>query len=280
MESSIASGLKPMYRMPVSFGPCAGPRNVPADASYEAGALRTASISVSALSDADVLTELLPDGCELDGEPVLTAMITRMYDIGWLAGRSYNILRVTLPVQFHHQGELLRGNFMPVLWESLADPIVTGRDELGHPKLWAEIPDPVMTTDGPTERRISGTASWLGFRFFELKATGLRDTPPPPRADGPGHVLTAKYVPRTGSWGEADVNYLTFGRVRPPEPSEHRRGEGHFAFRPARWEDMPTQYTVVSALAALPLHEFRSASYVETASVAGEPIGLNYQIVS
>ncbi len=137
---SIASALKPMYRMPVSFGPSAGPRNEPSDVAYEAGALRTASISVSALSDVDALTALLPDGCELDGEPVLTAGITRMYDIGWLAGRSYNIVRLTLPVRFRDQGELLRGSFMPVLWESLADPIVTGRDELGHPKLWAEIP--------------------------------------------------------------------------------------------------------------------------------------------
>ena len=42
---------------------------------------------------------------------------------------------------------------------------------------------------------------------------------------------------------------------------------------------MPTQYTVVSALAALPLYEFRSASWVMTATV-GEPIGLNHKIVS
>ena len=273
---SIASALKPMYRMPVSFGPSAGPRNVPSDASYEAGALRTASISVSALSDADALTALLPDGCELDGEPVLTAGITRMYDIGWLAGRSYNIVRVTLPVRFRDQGELLRGSFMPVLWESLADPIVTGRDELGHPKLWAEIPDPVVSAGGED---VSGGSSWLGFPFFEIEATGLQDAPPP-AAGGPGHVLTAKYVPRTGAWGEPDVDYLTYGTVRPPdEIVERRQGEGRFAFHPARWEDMPTQYTVVSALAALPLYEFRAASWVMTATV-GEPIGLNHKIVS
>ena len=123
-----------------------------------------------------------------------------MYDIGWLAGRSYNIVRLTLPVRFRDQGELLRGSFMPVLWESLADPIVTGRDELGHPKLWAEIPDPVVSAGGEDVRG----SSWLGFPFFEIEATGLQDAPPP-AAGGPGHVLTAKYVPRTGAWGEPDV---------------------------------------------------------------------------
>ncbi len=163
MGNSTASGLKRMYRMPISFGPSAGPRNVPSDAPYQAGTLRTASVSVTARSDANALTALLPDGCKLDGEPMLTARITHMYDIGWLAGRSYNILMITVPVQFHNQGELLRGNFMPVLWESLADPILTGRDELGHPKLWAEIPDPVVTAHDQSGTRGLGDriVAWL-----------------------------------------------------------------------------------------------------------------------
>ncbi len=42
---------------------------------------------------------------------------------------------------------------------------------------------------------------------------------------------------------------------------------------------MPTQYHVVSMLADLPLHEFRSASYLVTRR-SGDPIGLNQKIVS
>ncbi len=279
MGNPAASGLKPMYRMPVSFGPSAGPRNVPADAPFEAGAVRMASVSVCAVSDGDALSALLPNGCELDGEPLLTARITRLYDIGWLAGRSYNILQVTVPVTFRHKGELLHASFMPVLWESLADPIVTGRDELGQPKLWAEIPDPIVESQSETENRISGTASWLGFEFFEMKTESLKQAPPP-QTRGPACVLTAKYVPRTGAWGEADVDYLTFGKAGPPaETLEHRQGSGEFAFRAARWEEMPTQYHVVSKLADLPLHEFRSASYLVTRR-AGNPIGLDQKIVS
>ena len=279
MGNSVASGLKPMYRMPVSFGPSAGPRNLPADAPFEAGAVHMASVSVSALSDADALSALLPEGCELDGAPLLTARITRLYDIGWLAGRSYNIVQVTVPVTFRHERDLLHASFMPVLWESLADPILTGRDELGHPKLWAEIPDPSVASQSETEKRISGTASWLGFKFFDLKTESLQQAPLP-QAGGPSRVLTAKYVPRTGAWGEADVDYLTVGTAGPPaEILEHRQGTGRFAFQPARWEDMPTQYHVVSVLADLPLHEFRSASYLVTRR-SGDPIGLNQKIVS
>ena len=124
MGNSVASGVKPMYRMPVSFGPSAGPRNVPADAPFEAGAVHMASVSVSALSDVDALSALLPEECELDGEPLLTARITRLYDIGWLACRSYNIVQVTVPVTFRHEREILHASFMPVRWRKLggSDP--------------------------------------------------------------------------------------------------------------------------------------------------------------
>ncbi len=205
MGNSVASGLKPMYRMPVSFGPSAGPRNLPAHAPFEAGAVHMASVSVSALSDADALSALLPEGCEVDGVPLLTARITRLYDIGWLAGRSYNIVRVTVPVTFRHERELLHASFMPVLWESLADPILTGRDELGHPKLWAEIPDPSIASQSGTEKRISGTASWLGFQFFERQTESRKEAPLP---------QAGRSVPRSHSEVRAPHRSVGRGRCR------------------------------------------------------------------
>ena len=274
MGNSIASGLKPMYRMPVSFGPSAGPRNVPADAPGQDVPGYHETIAVSALTDAEALRPMLAEGCELDGEPVVTVRYTRMANLGWLAGRAYNIVRVTFPIRFHDEGEELSGSFMPVLWESLADPITTGREELGHPKLWAEIPDAVLSEDGA---RAATTASWLGFRFFEIEAWDLRDAPPVVPA-GPLRTVTAKYMPRTGAWGESDVEYLTYGSVYPPDKfTESRRGTGRFAFHPARWEDMPTQFHVVTQLAELPLHEFRSGSWV-VSSAGTKPVGLHHKI--
>ncbi len=41
-------------------------------------------------------------------------------------------------------------------------------------------------------------------------------------------------------------------------------GEGRFEFHRARWEDMPTQYPIVNALADLPLTDFGPATRVET----------------
>jgi hypothetical protein len=48
---------------------------------------------------------------------------------------------------------------------------------------------------------------------------------------------------------------------------DKRTGIGRFEFRQARWEDMPTQYTYVNALAELPLLEFRGGEVVKATGV-------------
>lgn len=247
-----------MYRMPVHFGPAPGPRNLPADRQAIRYVHRRLALSVTARSDAAALAALLPPRCTLAGEPLLTITVSRLTDLGWLAGRGYNIVQVQIPnVRFAGRDADVTGAFVPVVWENLADPIITGREELGMAKIFAEIPDPVEQGDA-----VSCTAAWLGFRFLELEADGLADAPVPEAAPPP--VLLWKYMPHTGDWGRADTEYMTATGEDPgaPETVTHgfRRGSGRFRINPARWEDMPTQYPIVNALAALPRHGFEGAA--------------------
>jgi hypothetical protein len=50
------------------------------------------------------------------------------------------MIRVWRPVTFKGQRDQAVGRFLALMWENLADPIVTGRAEIGQPKLYAEIP--------------------------------------------------------------------------------------------------------------------------------------------
>jgi len=81
-------------------------------------------------------------------------------------GRGYTMIHVWWPVICER--DEVTGRFLAVMWENLADPIITGRGEIGQPKLFAEIPD---------WRLVDGTycceASWLGLRFLDLRATEL-----------------------------------------------------------------------------------------------------------
>jgi hypothetical protein len=260
--------LAPMYRMPVSFGPAPGPRNLPASQRHRRFDKHAVVLTLSAFTDADALGALLPPGFVIDGEARLELVVHVLSDIGWLAGRGYNIVMVRIPARWQGQ-ERVSGHFVPVVWENMADPILTGREELGWPKIFADVPQPVS---GPTH--MSGSAEWHGFRFLTFAADELHSCAPPAASPtaGPQPMMFHKYMPRTGEWGTADVDQMTIVEPGPPTARvlSCETGAGRFAFSPARWEDMPTQYPIVNALAALPLHGFGPA--VRTVTSGGTDV--------
>ena len=250
-----------MYRMPTHFGPSLGPRQGPDGRKFTCkDNPKTTSISVSFRSNAEQLSALLPPGFSLDGDPIVTVFASFFTEIEWLAGRGYNVLGVTIPAIFTG-AETARGPFLTVLWENLADPIITGREDIGYAKIYCEIPEP---------RVCNGTAAcsagWLGFNFLDFAVSDLtEDTPaaPSPSVDG---MLHYKYVPKTGVWGEADIEYPV---ITPSTGSNERvlekwQGTGSMAWRAARWEDLPTFYPVVNAFADLEIGENVSASMVKS----------------
>ena len=256
-----------MYRMPTHFGPRTGPRRGPDGQRFDCvDSPRTTAVSLSFLSDPAQLDALLPPGFELSGEPLVSVTALYQKDIEWLAGRGYNILGVRIPATFSGRQDKVTGNFLAVLWEDLADPIITGREELGYAKIFAELPKPEVE-----ENTYSITASWLGFRFFDMTVTcPTRQTEDEIAAylsaQSSGGDLHYKYMPRTGHWGEADVACVTHSPATPTNlrVRERMTGEGTLEFHKARWEDMPTQYNIVNALSELTIKEYRGASVSRT----------------
>lgn len=250
--------LSAQYRMPISFGPAPGPRNLPKNMAHRRYEKDVTAISLSARTDGGLLEALLPEGFRLTGAPRLTVSLMMFTNIGWLAGRGYNILMVKIPAVWQGAEEV-HGDFVPVVWENMTDPILTGRDELGWCKIYAEIPD--LTFDGDCAH---GTAEWCGHRFFSLDVDSLARIVSPQEAAAP--MMFQKYVPRTGERLEADVSYPTVTAPDGPSPDIRavESGRGRFTFHSARWEDMPTQYPIVNALAALPLDDFGPAMLVRS----------------
>lgn len=265
-----------MYRMPTHFGPALGPRQGPDGRTFECRDNPKAIVrSVSFLTNREQLEALLPEGFEVDGEPVVTVSASYFTEIEWLAGRGYNTLGVSFPAAFQGKQDRATGPFLSVLWENLTDPILTGREELGFSKIFCEIHEPVVLRG---EARIS--ASWLGFRFMDMTFRNLVPTPqenlPKPDRDAPadGTPLTGllhyKYLPRTGAWGQADAAYAVLTPAWTPNlvVTEIQQGEGEVVFHRARWEDLPTQYTIVNAFQELEIKAYRGATVIR--SVGGK----------
>jgi hypothetical protein len=265
------------YRMPTHFGPATGPRKGPDRRAFDwTNAPKSTVVSVSFLGKREQMQKLLPAGFTINGEPIVTVAMTYYTEIPWLAGRGYNTLGVSFPVTFAGKHDKATGTFLLILWENLTDPIITGREELGFSKLYAELPPARMLAD---TARV--TASWLEFPFLDMELNGLTQVevparPAAPAAPSPGGELRGqmhyKYMPRTGEWGKADASYAV---ITPAGGSTARtlemwRGKGTVKFHRARWEDMPTQYMIVNAFADLDVVEFRGATI--TKGVGGKDL--------
>ena len=212
MSYQFKAGM--LYRMPTHFGPSLGPRQGPDGQKFPCkDNPKTTAVSVSFRSDPAQLDALLPPDFSLDGEPIVTVTASYMKEIEWLAGRGYNILGVTIPAVYRGQ-ETARGPFMTVLWENLADPIITGREDIGFAKIYCEIPEPRFVNGGA-----ASSAGWLGFNFLDFEVNNLvEDTSADgePAVDG---ILHYKYIPKTGEWGQADAAY---GVITPATGSNAR----------------------------------------------------------
>jgi len=266
-----------MYMMPTHFGPSIGPRQGPEGRTFECKENpKTTSISVSFLTNREQLEELLPERFEVGAEPVVSISVTYMKEIEWLAGRGYNTLGVSFPASFNGERDRAKGGFLTVLWENLCDPILTGREQLGFSKIYCELPEPTILRG-----EVHCIASWLGFKFLDLKLTNMTPVPlspsPAPAGEQPDDgvlrgTLHYKYMPRTGEWGHADVSYavLTPAEGSNSVTTELWRGEGTVEFHKARWEDLPTQYHIVNAFQELEILEYRGASISK--SVGGKDL--------
>ena len=252
-----------IMRMPVHFGPRTGPRRGPNGERFECiDGPRVRSFSVSFLTDPAQLEAMLPDQFMLAGEPVVTVYANYQTDIEWLAGRGYNLLGVRFPATFSGEQDRVTGQLLTVLWENLTDPILTGRDELGVPKIYCELPEPVQVGD---DYHI--TASWLGYRFLDIRLSDLsplsaEQIAASQKAQTSAGDLHFKYIPKTGAWGEADVACVTHIPAATPNRVIHEQsaGQGSVEFHRARWEDMPTQYNIVNVLQSLEIREYRGAT--------------------
>ncbi len=244
--------------MPTSFGVAAGPRQAPDDPDYRDGPIRFTRYIVRFVGRVDQLQALLPDGLVLRGEPGAQFHFFCLRDIPWLAGRGYNILSLMIPVSHASaSGRQTDGVYCAVMWENLGDPIITGREQLGHPKLYAQLAE-ARVWNGETNIR----ASWEGFTFAEMKIAcdgEARSEAIDEFAASVGTgIIAHKYIPRSGQWAIADADYLTLSPMagasnrRDPQPAPSVRiGMGSIRFNAPQWQDMPTQYHIVQALASL-----------------------------
>ncbi|KAH8785242.1 hypothetical protein F5883DRAFT_672596 [Diaporthe sp. PMI_573] len=260
---------KQFHRVPVGFGPAPSPRQDPTGKRFDWSQSRTTTVGIVAECDRAAVQAILPEGYTVEPPSSTPAdkanvlfEVMELRNLPWLAGRGYNTWGVYISDVVCHRakredGSPYKASYLAVLFESFTDPITTGREELGFPKVWAELPDGSVSEDGQggASTRVH-TASWFGFEFMRLEIRSLKEHDPTtaPALTRPTEGFTHpsqhgflhhRYVPAVGEPGKADASYATFN------PAPPGKAPVEFKISPGTFEQLPTLHNVVRGLADL-----------------------------
>lgn len=240
------------YLMPGHFGPLHQDEN-------SSGWYRDVTMMiVPYVTDREKLAAFFPEPFTVGEVPTVTVTYACSKDVDWLAGRGYNLIAVTAAAVFNGKNEQLVGQYSLVWWENLTDAIISGRELTGIPKIFADIADHSIT-DGQWQT----SASHFDNKIMDMSVRNLR--PPTPEEiesaqaarEGKDHPMAWRYLPGVGGFGATVSEPTTF-----PSESIYTGlwiGEGSLDWNRLTFEQNPTQYHVVNALADLPVLEYLPA---------------------
>jgi len=254
------------YMMPAHFGP----RPAAPSARYH----DVTKMVISYRTDRDKLAAYVPAPFEVTEDAIVSVVYSCGKQIDWLAGHGYNLIGVNASVVFNGKVDHLQGAYTLVMWENLTDPILTGRELQGIPKIYADIPDHTVC-----EGTWRVAASHFSHRILQMTITDLTPCTDEQIANsqkamaGKDNWMGWKYIPNPNGEGAALSTPTLFPSSR--ATTDLQVGTGTIAWEQLTWEQNPTQYHIVNALHDLPILEYCSASVAKGSTnlvVAGKPV--------
>jgi hypothetical protein len=183
----------------------------------------------------------------------------------WLGGSGYNHFGLYIHgVQYKKRdGTTVDGTYIPVLFENLADPIVTGRDETRHAEIYCEID--IERSSNSYDMQ----ASWREASFASINIADLDVVDQVTDATEENELLY-KYIPAVGEKGKADCEYA----IVVPHAEEAKKSpsivmsvkmskKADIKFHRLDKERLPTLHHVVETLSEIPIYEVLEAKVVE-----------------
>lgn len=246
-------------RMPVGWGPIQGPRQdylgYPIDLSETY--LRTGAIKIKTTKS--YVEHLLPNNqfrVDVPGEVTYVTFSNTWCDkIEWLGGRDYSHFDVYLEniIFTSKSGEETKGKFLVLLLEGRTEPTLSGREELGMPKVFTTLTESFDEKSG-----YSVKASWEGTTFLEMTVGDCKTVSPGPSPALEG-AMEWRYMPKPGAKGQADIEYATF-TPDPPGGADYKLDklyEGKPALKffksEINPEQLPCHYHVAKKLSEIPV---------------------------
>jgi hypothetical protein len=191
--------------------------------------------------------------------------------LDWRAGGGYNHMGLYIYGIEYQQanGEVTRGTYLPIIFEDLTDPIISGREELGFPKLFSTI-DVAKPKDS-----YHITTSWRGSAWGRMTLTGLSEAEETASTAAgsvdPG-LLVHRYMPSVGRKGkgtpEAEypvlVDYAQESQLVPTKITRVlNASQATIQIDGLGWNQLPTLHHIISRLAEIPVYDIVEAKVTE-----------------
>ncbi|KAJ5765329.1 hypothetical protein N7520_004888 [Penicillium odoratum] len=267
------------WRQPIVFGPMPGPRqdHMGRDRALKSLESTFVTASVKFKTSRTLLQNLFPSDRYSFISPSTVARAsfsqTTLGGMDWLGGGGYRHIGLYIHgVQYTKEnGEVLKGTYMPILFESLADPIVSGREELGMPKLYTAIDIHERNSSYRLQTSWQG-AVWGHFEFEDLEDQDPAADKGTIGGEDDDGILVYRYMPKVGksTKGEAEAEYPVFvphaqeSKVVPSKVTRLRRTKNaKVEINGLDWDALPTLHHVVSRLAEIPIDEVIDAKITE-----------------
>lgn len=195
-----------IYQMPQIMGPVYDKENLPR-IPYPA----IENIAIQFHTDHETAKNLVPDCYQVDPKPIVTIVFGYFRGLDFLAGGGYNIAAVQVSARFDGEQDHVEGDYILIMFENKTMPILGGREFLGVPKLYADIPPARIMPDGKLRCEASLSGHLLfGFELPPLKKQNRIIRSVASRRINSRPWLAYKYFPALD--GPPDADYPTTTR--------------------------------------------------------------------
>lgn len=248
------------YRMPLIMGPLFDRQT--ARLPYR----RVEVVAIQYLTDPEAITPLLPDCYQVAAKPMVTVLFGYNDGLDFMAGGSYRLAAVQVAATFAGERDHIEGDYILVMFEDQTWPIIGGREDLGVPKLYADISPIKILPDG----HLRCEASLWGHLLFGIELATPRRQNAIVRMVASRMVnarpwLAYKYIPSldgppdadypTSTWNDTKIDQLWFST------------SGSVFCGEAAAQDVGHASPVVDALRALPILELDRALHFRGSAV-------------
>lgn len=223
-------------------------------------------VALQYLTDATAIQALLPSCYSLGKEPLVTIMFGYNRGLSFMAGNGYNFAVVQVSARFDGERDHVEGDYILIMFEDQTWPILGGREDLGIPKLYADISPIKEMPDG----QLRCEASLWGHLLFSLGLSSPKKQNPVVKLAA-GRIINSrpwlayKYIPSLD--GPPDADYPTISKNDTKIEDLWFARSGSFYFGEAGVQDIGQVKQLIDALKTLTVHKIKQALHIRGSAV-------------